>query len=75
MAFLNNLKQLPVKNVLNVAMQTAAQHMPHKSRQSEYQQPGGDNASQHSGGQPPSIPPRPQNMGFAEVQQGMCANM
>lgn len=64
MAFLENLKQLPVKNVLNVAMQTAVQHLPHKSRQNEYQQPGG-------GAPPPNVPPRPQpSDGFAEQQQG-----
>lgn len=63
MAFLNNLKELPVKNVLNVAMQTAVQHLPHKSRQNEYQQPGGS--------VPPNVPPRPQaSDGFAEQQQG-----
>lgn len=64
MAFLENLKQLPVKNVLNVAMQTAVQHLPHKSRQNEYQQPGG-------GAPPPNVPPRPHpSDGFAEQQQG-----
>lgn len=62
MAFLDNLKQLPVKNVLNVAMQTAVQHLPHKSRQHEYQQPGAS--------VPPNVPPRPQaGDGFAEHQQ------
>uniref|UniRef100_A0A336LFH0 Vesicular inhibitory amino acid transporter n=1 Tax=Culicoides sonorensis TaxID=179676 RepID=A0A336LFH0_CULSO len=63
MAFLDNLKQLPVKNVLNVAMQTAVQHLPHKSRQNEYQQPGGS---------APNVPPRPQpSDSFVEQQQGM----
>lgn len=64
MAFLDNLKQLPVKNVLNVAMQTAAQHLPHNSRKSEYQQPPA------GGAMPPNVPPRPENMGFVEQQQG-----
>lgn len=41
MAFLNKLKSAPLpplKNILNVAVQTARQHMPDKK---DYEQPGG----------------------------------
>lgn len=41
MAFLNKIKSTqlpPIKNILNVAVQTARQHMPDKK---DYEQPGG----------------------------------
>lgn len=72
MAFLNKLRGLPmppIKNVLNVAMQTARQTMPDKSKQSEYADP-----SMAGGGGPtgPPIPPRPQSVRFAD-QEGAGA--
>lgn len=68
MAFLNKIRSLPlppVKNVLNVAMQTAKQNLP-KSGQNkrEYEQPHG----------PPQVPPRPQSVRFAD-QEGMLKNL
>lgn len=72
MAFLNKLRSLPlppVKNVLNVAMQTARQTMPEKPNKNEYEQPAGQ---QHGGGgpngPPPAVPPRPQSVRFADQQ-------
>lgn len=65
MAFLNKIRSLPlppVKNVLNVAMQTARQNLPGQNK-SEYEQPHG----------PPQVPPRPQSVRFAD-QQGMFCN-
>ncbi|EDS34698.1 amino acid transporter [Culex quinquefasciatus] len=62
----------PVKNVLNVALQTARQVVPSKNKQNDYEQPQGDNMSGGSGGgvsgvrSPPQVPPRPQNVHFAE---------
>lgn len=41
----------PVKNVLNVAMQTARQQMPGKPNKGEYEQPAGN-----LGGGAPPIP-------------------
>lgn len=60
MAFLNKIRSLPlppVKNVLNVAMQTARQNIPGQNK-SEYEQPHG----------PPKVPPRPQSVRFADQQ-------
>lgn len=48
MAFLNKLKSTqlpPIKNILNVAVQTARQHMPDKK---DYEQPGGVSSSSMS---------------------------
>lgn len=63
MAFLNKMRSMqlpPVKNLLNVAMQTARQTMPEKPDKGEYEQP--TNA--------PPIPPRPQqNVRFDDQQQ------
>ena len=47
MAFLNKIKSTssqlpPIKNILNVAVQTARQHMPDKK---DYEQPGGVSSS------------------------------
>lgn len=60
MAFLNKIRSLPlppVKNVLNVAMQTARQNIPGQNK-SEYEQPYG----------PPPVPPRPQSVRFADQE-------
>lgn len=62
MAFLNKIRSLPlppVKNVLNVAMQTAKQNLPGQNKR-EYEQPG-----------PPQVPPRPQSVRFADQQGTM----
>lgn len=63
MAFLNKMRSVqfpPVKNLLNVAVQTARQTMPEKPNKSDYEQP--NNA--------PPIPPRPQqNVHFDDQQQ------
>jgi hypothetical protein len=74
MAFMNNLNNLrstpmpPMKNVLNVALQTAKQHLPHNSRST--QSPVFDpNASEG----PPPVPPRPQSVRFAD-SDGECWN-
>lgn len=75
MSFLNTMRSMPmppVKNVLNVALQTARQVVPSKNKQNDYEQPQGDNMSGGSGGgvsgvrSPPQVPPRPQNVHFAE---------
>lgn len=81
MAFLNKLRSLPlppVKNVLNVAMQTARQTMPGKHQQKdEYEQPpggvGGGSMDQAGGPGRPPIPPRPQSVRFAD-QEGIAIN-
>lgn len=71
MSFLNTLRSTPlppVKNVLNVALQTARQTIPTKNKQNDYEQPGGEDIA--PGGSmraPPQVPPRPQNVHFAEV--------
>lgn len=60
MAFLNKIRSLPlppVKNVLNVAMQTAKQNLPGQNKR-EYEQPHG----------PPQVPPRPQSVRFADQE-------
>lgn len=65
MSFLNQVRSMqlpPVKNVLNVAMQTARQQMPGKPNKGEYEQPAGN-----LGGGAPPIPPRPQNVRFADT--------
>lgn len=64
MAFLNKVRSLPlppVKNILNVAVQTARQTIPEKNK-GEYEQPNGPQ------GQGPPVPPRPQNVRFADQQ-------
>lgn len=46
MSFLNKIKSTqlpPIKNILNVAVQTARQHMPDKK---DYEQPGGVSMAQ-----------------------------
>lgn len=65
LAFLNakvrSLPLPPVKNILNVAMQTARQTMPAKPNKDDYTEP--------PHGTPP-VPPRPQNVHFSDdVQQ------
>lgn len=64
MSFLNQLKSThlpPVKNILNVAMQTARQQLPgHKG---EYEQPQGSEMAGR-----PAVPPRPHNVHFAEPE-------
>lgn len=60
MAFMNKIRSLPlppVKNVLNVAMQTAKQNLPGQNKR-EYEQPHG----------PPQVPPRPQSVRFADQE-------
>lgn len=63
MSFLNKVRSLPlppVKNILNVAVQTARQTMPEKPNKSDYEQPNA----------PPPIPARPQqNVRFEDQQQ------
>lgn len=57
--FLNKVRSLPippVKNILNVAMQTARQNIPEKPNKCEYAEPNG----------PPPIPSRPQNVHFSD---------
>lgn len=69
MAFLNKLRSLPmppVKNVLNVAMQTARQTIPSNKKNNEYEDPSGQ--QQPPGGGPPPLPPRPQSVRFADQQ-------
>lgn len=63
MSFLNKVRSLPlppVKNILNVAFQTARQTMPEKPDKGDYEQPRG----------PPPVPPRPQNVRFADQVEG-----
>lgn len=67
LAFLNakvrSLPLPPVKNILNVAVQTARQTMPEKPNKGDYTEPP------NSGTTPP-VPPRPQNVHFSDdVQQ------
>lgn len=65
MAFLNKVRSLPlppVRNILNVALQTARQTIPDKPNKSDYEQPQGP---------PPPIPPRPQNVRFADQPNGI----
>lgn len=65
MAFLNKVRSLPlppVKNILNVALQTVRQTMPEKPDKGEYEEP--------RGGPPPPIPPRPQSVRFADQNDG-----
>lgn len=69
LAFLNKVRSMPfppVKNILNVAMQTARQTMPEKSNKEDYVEPNG----------PPPVPPRPQNVHFSdEIQQSQPQKM
>uniref|UniRef100_A0A182SUB2 Uncharacterized protein n=1 Tax=Anopheles maculatus TaxID=74869 RepID=A0A182SUB2_9DIPT len=75
MAFLNNLRSVPlppVKNMLNVALQTARQTIPAKQKQNGYEEPAGDSFGGPPGGpsgmrSPPQVPPRPQNVHFADT--------
>lgn len=58
LAFLNKVRSVPlppVKNILNVAMQTARQTMPENPNKGEYHEPNGT-----------AIPPRPQNVNFSD---------
>lgn len=62
LAFLNKVRSLPippVKNFLNVAVQTARQNFPDKPNKEEYAEPNG----------PPPVPPRPQNVHFSDEIQ------
>lgn len=71
MAFLNKLRSLPlppVKNVLNVALQTARQTMPEKPKKGDYEEP--PQGVDHNGPTRPAVPPRPQSVRFAD-QQGI----
>lgn len=57
MAFLNKLKSAPlppIKNILNVAVQTARQHMPDKK---SYEQPGGAASNSNSMQEPNNTQP------------------
>lgn len=59
LSILNKLRSLPlppVKNILNVAAQTARQTMPEKPNKNEYAEPNS----------PPPVPPRPQNVHFSD---------
>lgn len=62
LAILNKVRSMPfppVKNILNVAMQTARQTMPEKPNKGDYVEPNG----------PPPVPPRPQNVHFSDEMQ------
>ncbi|XP_058067416.1 vesicular inhibitory amino acid transporter isoform X2 [Anopheles bellator] len=78
MAFLNNLRSVPlppVKNMLNVALQTARQTIPSKQKQNGYEEAAGDSFGGPGAGgsgvrSPPQVPPRPQNVHFADADGG-----
>lgn len=63
LAFLNakvrSLPLPPVKNIFNVAVQTARQTMPEKPNKGDYTEPNGA----------PPVPPRPQNVHFSDDMQ------
>lgn len=62
--FLNKIRSLPlppVKNIFNVALQTARQTIPEQPNKSDYEQPRG----------PPPLPPRPQNVRFSDPVEGI----
>lgn len=65
LAFLNakvrSLPLPPVKNILNVAMQTARQTMPEKPNKGDYTEPSNSGA--------PPVPPKPQNVTFSDDTQ------
>lgn len=66
MSFLNTLRSTPlppVKNMLNVAMQTARQQLPGGHKGDYEQPPGSENATGR-----PAVPPRPLNVHFAEPE-------
>uniref|UniRef100_A0A1B0DC91 Vesicular inhibitory amino acid transporter n=1 Tax=Phlebotomus papatasi TaxID=29031 RepID=A0A1B0DC91_PHLPP len=68
MSFLNQLRSVPLpplKNVLNVAMQTARQTMPDAGKRADYQEPSQGGIH---GGAPPPIPARPQSVRFADSE-------
>lgn len=71
LAFLNakvrSLPLPPVKNILNVAVQTARQTMPEKPNKGDYTEP------QHSGA--PPVPPKPQNVHFSDDTQSQPQRM
>lgn len=74
MSFLNQLRanQLPpIKNVLNVAWQTAKQQLPDKNKKG-YEEPAGSSNDMGGSSQQPPVPPRPQNVRFAEADGGKC---
>lgn len=59
LGFLNKVRSLPlppVKNILNVAVQTARQTIPDKHDKGEYTEPNGA----------PPVSPKPQNVQFSE---------
>lgn len=62
LAILNKVRSLPIppiKNILNVAVQTARQAMPEAPNKEDYVQPNG----------PPTIPPRPSSINFSDGGQ------
>lgn len=65
LAFLNakvrSLPLPPVKNILNVAVQTARQTMPAKPDKGDYTEPSNSGA--------PPVPPKPQNVHFSDDAQ------
>lgn len=63
MSFLNHVRALPVppiRNVLNVAWQTAKQTLPVKPKKNDYEEPNNTG--------PPPVPPRPQSVRFADME-------
>lgn len=63
MSFLNHVRALPVppiRNVLNVAWQTAKQTLPVKPKKNDYEEPSNNG--------PPPVPPRPQSVRFADME-------
>lgn len=64
LAYLNakvrSLPLPPVKNILNVAVQTARQTMPEKPNKGEYTEPNGT---------APPVPPKSQNVHFSDDMQ------
>lgn len=64
LTFLNKVRSLPlppIKNILNVAVQTARQTMPEKPDKGDYVEPT-DHVS-------PPVPPKPQNVHFSDEVQ------
>jgi vesicular inhibitory amino acid transporter len=82
MAFLNHLNQLkstplpPIKNVLNVAWQTAKQTIPDKNKKQQYEEPSSDYGGSSQGA--PSVASHGshrhiahQHVSFADSVDGM----
>lgn len=70
MAFLNNLKSAqlpPIKNVLNVAWQTAKQTLPVKNKKQQYDDPTSEYGSQVGSSNISQGSQRPQNVRFADT--------